>query len=185
MAKRFRATETIFKACLLFFFLMWMWIGRTYPVKSRLFPEILGGISAFFIIISFVQDYLKPGGNGKKADVKEPAPPSSDQRKEILMELEHVEKQAEDAGYVELEESLKKKRLAQGIIIVLISLGIGYLGGYLLIVPFFFVSFGILFGEKKKAWKYVIIAAAITVVTYLSFSSLMGVPVLRGVLWEF
>jgi hypothetical protein len=42
-----------------------------------------------------------------------------------------------------------------------------------------------LHGDKKKALKYIIIAAAVTVMTYLSFTSLMGVPLLRGVLWDF
>jgi hypothetical protein len=185
MAKRFRPTETIFKVCLLAFFLMLMWMGRTYPEKSRLFPEILGGISVLFIIISFVQDFLKPKGEGKKVVVKEPEPASSDIREETLRRLKEVEEQAEDAGYVELEAGLKKKRLTQGVIIILISIGIGYLGGFLLIVPFYFVSFGVLHGDRKRALKYVIIAAAVTVVTYLSFSSLMGVPLLRGVLWDF
>ena len=185
MAKRFRPTETIFKACLMAFFLMLMWMGRDYPEKSRLFPEILGGISVLFIIISFVQDFLKPKGAEKKVEVNEPEPASSDVREETLRRLKEVEAHAEDAGYVELEASLKKKRLTQGVIIILISLGIGYLGGFLLIVPFYFISFGILHGDRKKALKYVIIAAAVTVVTYLSFTSLMGVPLLRGVLWEF
>jgi hypothetical protein len=185
MAKRFRPTETIFKVCLLAFFLMLMWMGRNYPAKSRLFPEILGAITVLFIIISFVQDFLKPKGEGKKVDVKEPEPASSDIRQEALRRLKEVEEKAEDAGYEELEAGLKKKRLTQGVIIILISLGIGYLGGFLLIVPFYFISFGILHGDRKKALKYVFIAAGVTVVTYLSFTWLMGVPLLRGALWDF
>jgi len=31
-----------------------------YPEKSRLFPQLLGGITVVFIIISFVQGFLKP-----------------------------------------------------------------------------------------------------------------------------
>ena len=185
MAKRFRPIETIFKVCLLAFFLMLMWMGRDYPQKSRLFPEILGGITVLFIIISFVQDFLKPKGEGKKVEVKEPESVSSDAREETLRRLKEVEEKAEDAGYVELEAGVKRKRLTQGIIIILISLGIGYLGGFLLIVPFYFISFGILHGDRKRPLKYVFIAACVTVVTYLSFTWLMGVPLLRGALWEF
>jgi hypothetical protein len=185
MAKRFRPVETIFKVCLLAFFLMLMWMARSYPEKSRFFPEILGCITVLFIIISFVQDFLKPRGEGKKVEVKELEPPPSDIREETLRRLKEVEEKAEDAGYEELEAGLKKKRLTQGVIIILISLGIGYLGGFLLTVPFYFISFGILHGDRKKALKYVIIGAAVTVVTYLSFTSLMGVPLLRGALWDF
>jgi hypothetical protein len=185
MGKRFRPTETIFKVCLMAFFLMLMWMGRSYPEKSRLFPEILGAITVLFIIISFVQDFLKPKGEVEKVVVKEPEPPPSDIREEKLRHLKEVEEQAEDAGYVELEASLKKKRLTQGVIIILISLVIGYLGGFLLTVPLYFIGFGILHGDRKKVLKYVIVAVATTVVTYLSFTSLMGVPLLRGVLWDF
>lgn len=185
MAKRFRPLETIFKVCLIAFFLLLLWMGRDYPAKSRLFPQLLGGISILFILLSFVQDFLKSKGERKAEGVKKPEPPSADVREETLRRLKEAEEHADDAGYVELEASLKKKRLTQGVIIILISLGIGYLGGFLLIVPFYFISFGILHGDRKKAVKYVIIAAAVTVVTYLSFTSLMGVPLLRGALWEF
>ena len=185
MAKRFKPLETIFRLCLIAFFLLLLWMGRDYPVKSRLFPQILGGISILFLILSFVQDFLKPKGEGKKAEVKEPEPAVSDVREETLRRLKEVEEHADDAGYVELDASLKRKRLTQGVIVILISLGIGYLGGFLLIVPFYFIAFGILHGDRKKALKYVFIAAGVTVVTYLSFSWLMGVPLLRGALWEF
>ncbi len=184
MTKRLRLTETIFKICLAGFFLMLLWMGRGYPEKSRLFPQILGGISILFVILSFLQDFIKPRQEEKTIEVKEPEPPLSDVREETLRRLKEVEAHAEDAGYEELETSVKRKRVTQGIIIILISLGIGYLGGFLLIVPFYFISFGMLFGDKKKALKYVIIAAAVTVVTYFSFTWLMGVPLLRGELWD-
>lgn len=185
MTVRLRKTEGIFKLGLLLFFMMLMWMGRGYPEKSRMFPEILGGITVLFIIISFIQDFLKPKGEEKKAEAKEPEPPISDVREETLRRLKEVEDQAEDAGYKELEASEKRKRLTQGIIIILISLVIGYLGGFLLIVPFYFICFGILHGDKKKAFQYVLIGLGVTVVTYFSFTWLMGVPLLRGVFWDF
>ncbi len=185
MARRFKPLETIFKLCLIAFFLVLLWMGRDYPVKSRMFPQILGGITILFLILSFVQDFLKPRGEGKKAEVKEPEPAVTDVREETLRRLKEAEEHADDAGYVELEADVKRKRLTQGIIVILISLGIGYLGGFLLIVPFYFIAFGILHGDRKKVLKYVFIAAGVTVVTYLSFSWLMGVPLLRGALWEF
>jgi hypothetical protein len=185
MARRFKPLETIFKLCLIAFFLVLLWMGRDYPVKSRMFPQILGGISILFIIFSFLQDFLKPRGGKDEVEVKEPEPDVSDVREETLRRLREAEEHADDAGYVELEADVKRKRLTQSVIIILISLGIGYLGGFLLIVPFYFMAFGILHGGRKKALKYVFIAAGVTIVTYLSFSWLMGVPLLRGALWEF
>jgi len=37
--------------------------------------------------------------------------------------------------------------------------------------------------EQETGLKYIMIAVAVTVATYLSFFSLMGVPLLRGLLW--
>jgi hypothetical protein len=184
MAKRIKKTEWIFKICLLFFFLFLMWVGRSYPAKSKLFPQLLGGVTVLFILISFVQDFLKlRRGEEKKVEVKPPEPPSTDVREETLRRLKEAEEHADDAGYEVLEQSLRRKRLAQSVIIILISLGIGYLGGFLLTVPFYFIAFGILHG-KKQPIKYVIIAVIVTVVTYLSFTKLMMVPLLRGLLWD-
>jgi hypothetical protein len=118
--------------------------------------------------------------------VKESLPeaPPSDIVEEKMRWMKEVEAQAEDAGYEVLETTLRRKRLFQSIVIVLISLGIGYLGGFLLTVPFYFIAFGILHGQKKKAIKYIIIGLAITAVTYLSFTKLMGVPLLQGLWWD-
>ncbi len=113
-----------------------------------------------------------------------PEAPPSDIVEEKMRWMKEVEEKAEDAGYEMLESGLRRKRLVESIVIVLISLGIGYLGGFLLTVPFYFIAFGILHGQKKKAIKYIIIGLAVTAVTYLSFTKLMGVPLLQGLWWE-
>jgi hypothetical protein len=179
-----KKTETIFKICLVILFLFLMSVSRTYPRNSRLFPEILGVITVILILISFAQDFL--GLRRKKEVVKESLPeaPPSDIVEEKMRWMKEVEEKAEDAGYEVLETGLRRKRLVESIAIVLASLGIGYLGGFLLTVPFYFIAFGILHGQKKKAVKYIIIALAITAVTYLSFTKLMGIPLLQGLWWE-
>jgi len=182
----FKKTETIFKLCLLALFLFLMWAARTYPKNSRLFPEILGAITVLFIIISFIQDFISLRGKKEKEGVKESSPeaPPSDIVEEKMRWMKEVEEKAEDAGFEVLESGLRRKRLLESIVIILVSLGIGYLGGFLLTVPFYFIAFGILHGQKKKAIKYIIIGLAVTAVTYLSFTKLMGVPLLQGLWWE-
>ncbi len=187
MAGFLKRTETIFKLCLLALFLFLMWVGRSYPRNSRLFPEILGTITVVFLIISFIQDFNNLRRRKKKKEVVEetsPEAPPSDIVEEKMRWMKEVEERSEDAGYEVLELGLRRKRLFESIIIILISLGIGYLGGFLLTVPFYFIAFGILHGQKKKAVKYIIIALAITAVTYLSFTRLMGIPLLQGLLWD-
>jgi len=185
MTNFFKKTETIFKLCLLALFLFLMWAARTYPKNSRLFPEILGTITVLFIVISFIQDFISLRGK-KEEGVKESLPeaPPSDILEEKMRWMKEVEEKAEDAGFEVLESGLRRKRLFESIVIILVSLGIGYLGGFLLTVPFYFIAFGILHGQKKKAIKYIIIGLAVTAVTYLSFTKLMGVPLLQGLWWE-
>ena len=186
MAKPLRKTEWIFKLCLMALFLSLMWTGRSYPEKSRLFPELLGGIAVLLLVISFIQDFRRLRGDEERVEARQFEPPPSDIREEKLRWIKEVEQVAEkDAGYEVLEDSLRRRRLTQGIIIILISLGIGYLGGFLLTVPFYFIAFGILHGKRKQPLKYMVIALGVTVLTYLSFTCLMGVPLLRGTLWDF
>jgi len=156
------------------------------PRASRLFPQILGFITVMFLVISFIQDFIRiRGKKGKeKAGESLPEAPPSDIVEEKMRWMKEVEEKAEDAGYEMLESGLRRKRLIESIAIILVSLGIGSLGGFLLTVPFYFIAFGILHGQRKKAFKYIIIAVVITAVIYLSFTKLMGVPLLQGLWWE-
>ena len=185
MAKGSRSTRFVFKVCLLIFFLILMWTARTYPEKSRLFPELLGGVTVIFIIASIIQDFIKPKIEKKGRGVRKPIPPPSDIREEKLRWVREVEEESEkDAGLEFLEVSERRKRLWQSVSIILISLGIGYLGGVLLTVPFTFIAFGVLHGAKRSILKYIVIASGVTLIAYLFFTTLMRVPLLRGALWD-
>ncbi|MFB3884645.1 MAG: tripartite tricarboxylate transporter TctB family protein [Thermodesulfobacteriota bacterium] len=174
------------KAGLLLFFLILILESQRYPEQSRLYPNILCSVAVILIVASFIQDFIRPKGKKKKEDQEEPELPPLDIREQKLRWVKQMEAKSErDAGYELLEEGLRKRRLRQSILIILISLVIGYLGGFLLTVPFYFIAFGILHGQKKGVFKYIIIAFGITVITYLFFTSLMGVPMLRGLLWNY
>ncbi len=180
MASGLRNTDSVFKVFLLAFFLFWMWTGRSYPEKSRLFPDLLSGAGIILIILSFITGLVKP----KKQKIGKAPLPSSDTREEKLRWVKEMEEESEkDAGFELLEKSERKRRLWQSILIVIISLAIGYLGGFLLIVPFYFITFGILHGKKKQTFRYVIIAFGVSLVVYGFFTSLMGVPLLKGICW--
>lgn len=187
MAKWLTNPKSLFKFGILAFFLLLMWTGRTYPEESRLFPELLGTVTVIIIIVSLILDFVKTKV-GKKAVIEEILPSeisSSDIREEKMRLIKEIEEKSEaDVGYELLEEGLRKKRLRQAILIVLVSLMIGYLGGFLLTVPFYFIAFGTLYGQRKHILKYILIASGVTLLVYLFFTCLMGVPLLRGILWE-
>ena len=183
MAAFFKKTETLFKLCLLVFFSLFIWTGRSYNAKSRLFPELLCITTFIFIVASLLQDFIK-AKRAPRREIINPEGAPSDVFEEKMRLIKEVEEKSEDAGYVMLDEKVRKKRLWQSVVIILISIVIAYLGGFLLTVPFYFISFGILHGQKKQALKYILIAFVITLVTYLGFTTLMEVPLLSGLLWE-
>ena len=185
MVKWLRNTEFILKLCLLGFFLLLMSISQTYPKKSRLFPELLGGITVILIIASLILDILKSKRKERNEELQTPEAVLSDIVEKKMRMVKEAEEKSEDAGFELLEASERKKRLRQCVLIILISLGIGYLGGFLLTVPFYFITFGILHGARKQALKYIVIAFGTTVAAYLFFTTLMGIPLLRGALWRF
>ena len=184
MATKWKNMETLFKLVVIAVLLILMWVGRDYPQKSRLFPMIIFGITILLILGSFLQDLLKAKRDLRKEEPEAAPSPPSDIREEKLRMIRELEEKGEsDAGYELLEESLRIKRLRESVIIILVSLGIGYLGGFLLAVPFYFIAFGMLHGKKGHALRYLAIAMGSTVVIYLFSTSLMVVPLLRGLFW--
>jgi hypothetical protein len=85
-----------------------------------------------------------------------------------------------------LDEETKKARKqrfykAWGIIIV--SSAVGFLGGFLFSTFFYFLGFALFFGERKNLVKNILLAVAMTAVIYVTFETIMGVPLLEGILW--
>jgi hypothetical protein len=69
--------------------------------------------------------------------------------------------------------------------IILISTAVGLLIGFLFSTFFLFMGFAIFFGEKKNLMKNVVIAVLMTILIYLSFQLVMGIPLLTGILLDF
>jgi putative tricarboxylic transport membrane protein len=74
---------------------------------------------------------------------------------------------------------MKRLGLAWGVILV--SSLVGYLAGFLFLALLLFSGFSAFFGSRENLRKNLVIAAALTIVTYLIFDWVMGVPLLRGI----
>ena len=185
MTKWLRNTELLVKLGFLAFLLLLLWTGRTYPEKSRLFPEYLCGITIILIIASITLDFIKVKGkkkNRKGIDLERPSSTAMEGQMRRIKEMEA--KSETDAGYELLQKGVREKRLRESILIIIFALIISCIGGLLLTVPFFYIVFGFLHGGKKHIVKYIIIASGITLLVYLSFSYFMGVPLLQGLWWS-
>ena len=162
MKEKLKLTDVKIKFALIFVFAFFYIYAMPYPEKSKAFPQLLSAVSMILVIISLIFDFTK---------------------KEIVAgELTDVD----DSEVKVLDEETKRARRqrfykAWGIIIV--STAVGFLGGFLFTTLFSFLGFTIFFGERQNLVKNVLIAVGMTVFIYLSFETMMGVPLLEGIFW--
>ena len=162
MREKFKLTEVWCKIALLFIFSAFYVLAIPFPEKSRQFPQLLAVISLVMTVIALIMDF------SRKATLQGEITGVDDTELKVL-----------DAK----TKSARKKRLYQAWAIILVSTGVGFLGGFLFSALCFFAGFALVFGSRKKQGKNMIIAVAMTIVVYFIFGRTMGVPLLEGVLW--
>jgi len=162
MHARLKSGEVWFKIVLLFVFGGFFILALPYPHDSRQFPQLLAAIGLILTVaalaIDFVREQVIAGEIGDVDDT----------------ELKVVDAATRNA---------RRGRYYLAWAILLVSTGIGFLGGFLYSTICLFISFGLVFGRREHWVKNTIIAAALTVLVYFVFGRIMGVPLLDGVLW--
>lgn len=164
MEGRFKRTEVWFKLVLLILFSLLYLLAIPYPEKSKQFPQLIAVFSIVMIVISLIIDLTRKGtGVGEIADV-------GDTELKILDET---------------TKKARRKRFYQAWGIILISTAIGFLGGFLFSTFSLFVGFALFFGKRtrKYLFKNIFIAVVMTILIYVAFQWIMGVPLLTGILW--
>jgi len=115
MAKWYKNIESIYKLGLLAIFLFLLWEARSYPQRTRFFPDILAAVAAILIVFSFIENFIKSKTGQKEKETAGPESPPEDIREAKLRQLRELEEKSDDAGLVLLEESERKKRLRKRI----------------------------------------------------------------------
>jgi len=162
MREKLKSTEVWFKIVLLFVFSGFFIAALPYPQESRQFPQLLAVISLALTVIALVIDFLRPQAiAGEIGDV-------DDTELRVLDAATRV---------------ARRKRFYQAWAIILVSAGIGFLGGFLYSAILLFAGFGLVFGNREDRIKNLMIAVAMTVLVYFVFGRIMAVPLLDGVLW--
>ena len=160
MKAKLKLTEVWVKIVLLFVFSGFYILSIPYPAKSKEFPQLLAVLSLIMTVISLAMDFS---------------------RKETLAgEITDVD----DTELKVLDAETKrgrKKRLYQAWAIIIVSTAAGFIGGFLYSTLLYFIFFAVFFGKKEKLLKNIAIAVAMTVVIYVTFQRIMGVPLLEGV----
>lgn len=162
MKEKLKSTEVWFKIVLLFVFSGFFVASLPYPQDSRQFPQLLAVISLILTIIALAMDFLWPQAiTGEIGDV-------DDTELKVLDAATRV---------------VRRKRYYQAWAIILVSSGIGFLGGFLFSTILLFAGFGLVFGSREDRIRNLMIAIAMTVLVYFVFGRIMAVPLLDGLLW--
>jgi len=161
MKEKFKLTEVRCKIVLLFVFSAFYLLAIPFPEESRQFPQLLAAFSLVLTVIALIADFSrKDSVQGEITDVGD-------------TELKFLDANTKKA---------RRRRYYQAWAIILVSTGIGFLGGFLYSTVCLFAGFGAVFGSREKLLNNMIIALAMTVVVYFIFGRAMGVPLLEGIL---
>lgn len=160
--EKLNSADVWFKIVLLFVFGGFFILALPYPQDSRQFPQLLAVVSLFLTAAALVADFLRvqdvTGEIGSVDDT----------------ELKVLDAETRKA---------RRKRYYLAWAILLVSTGVGFLGGFLFSTVLLFVSFGLIFGRREHRVKNVIVAVVLTVGVYFVFGRIMAVPLLDGLLW--
>ncbi len=160
MKEKFKLIDVQIKLALIVIFVLFFVLAMPYPEKSRAFPQLLSVVSLILVIISLTFDFTS---------------------KEIVAgELTDVD-EAEVKVLDEETKRARKRRFYKAWGIILVSTAVGFLGGFLFSALCYFLGFALFFGERKNLVKNIIIALVLTAVIYVSFDTIMGVPLLEGI----
>ncbi|MDH4190711.1 MAG: tripartite tricarboxylate transporter TctB family protein [Betaproteobacteria bacterium] len=161
MQDKFRLTEVWCEFALLFIFGAFYVAAMPLPQESRQFPQLLAVASLAMTAIALVMGFARKGtGRREIAGVDD-------------TELTVLDADARRA---------RRKRYYQAWAIILVSTGVGLLGGFLFSALCLFSGFALFFGSRQKLARGMIIGVAMTIVVYLVFGVVMGVPLLEGLL---
>lgn len=160
--EKFRLPDVWCKIALLFVFSVFYIAAIPFPEKAKQFPQLLAIVSLAMTVMALVLDFARE--NVVQAEI-------SDVDDTELRVLDGNTKQS------------RRTRYYQAWAIILVSTGVGFLGGFLFSALCLFAGFAVIFGSREKLIRNTIVAAVMTIVVYLVFGMIMRVPLVSGILW--
>jgi hypothetical protein len=162
MTEKFRLVEVWCKIALLFVFSAFYILAVPFPEKSRQFPQLLAVVSLALTLIALVLDFTRK--NAVQAEISD---------------VDNTELEVLDPA----TKRLRRKRYYRAWAIVIVSTGVGFLGGFLFSALCLVAGFAVLFGDRETRVRNSIVGVAMTIVVYIVFGMIMRVPLLSGILW--
>ena len=158
MKEKFKNLEICFKLFLLFFFAILYLMAIPYPKESKQLPHLIAQFTLVILAISLLFDFFR----------KKKAP-------EERLEVGDADLDASPGK----EALAKKKRFYQTWAIILVATAVGYWIGFLFSSFILFMGFAYILGPKRNLFRNTFIAILVTVVIYVLFGQIMGVPLVE------
>jgi len=162
MTKKHKLQDICFRLGLLALFAFFYVTASPFTLETKQFPQLIAICTMVVIILSLMAD-LK----GKASAASEKTP------------KDHEKREVNDAT----TDGTSTRRFYEAWAIILVSTAIGFLGGFLFMVFLLFLGFGLRSVGRKKVLKTIIIAVLSTATIYYLFQSVVGIPLLDGILW--
>ncbi len=162
MKEKLKLTDVQIKLALIVIFAFFFIYAIPFPQKSREFPQLLAVVSMILTAISLIFDFMK-----KEITAGE------------ITDIDDTEVKVLD----EETKKARKQRFYKAWGIIIFSSVCGFLGGFLFSTLFLFLGFSLFFGDRKNLIKNIVIAVGMTILTYVIFEKIMGVPLLEGLFW--
>jgi hypothetical protein len=155
-AKKFTNPVFLFNAFVLAGFIILEFVVSGYSEGARRFPEFVLGIGITVIVLWMVIYFVFPGA------------------------LYFIETQEES----EETDTANMKRFFLACVCVVLSVLVGYLLGFLFLVPAVFLGYGFMLADRKNLRIMIIAAIVTTALFYLGFDYLLNIPLLNGVILD-
>jgi hypothetical protein len=162
MKGKLKRIEVWFKLVLFLFFLFLYLTAIPYPEKSKQFPQLIAIVCLILLAVSLGLDLTKK-------ELRTGQLPAVDDTT-----LEEFKEPA---------RGTRRKRFLQAWAIVLFSTAAGIVVGFVFMTFSLLAGFAWFYGKRKDLFRNMAVAVVMTMITYLVFEWIMGVPLLQGLFW--
>jgi Na+-driven multidrug efflux pump len=146
----------LFNALVLLAFVSLAVMANHYPEGARVFPNFILAIGIGVITLWMLFYFFLPS----------------------FMRFIEVQEEKEE------NPSGSSLRFYQALLCIGFPILVGYLCGFIFLVPLAFLSYGLSLGDKKKLLSLVIVMAVTTILLFIGFDYILHIPLRKGILLD-
>lgn len=146
----------LFNALVLLAFVSLAVMANHYPEGARVFPNFILAIGIGVITLWMLFYFFLPS----------------------FMRFIEVQEEKEE------NPSGSSLRFYQALLCIGFPILVGYLCGFIFLVPLAFLSYGLSLGDKKKLLSLVIVIAVTTILLFIGFDYILRIPLRKGILLD-